>query len=475
MIKLGYDKRKKVYRKSVGFVLKKGKRVQKYWALGTDKQKAEIIILRAMQEWATLKELGSSVWTTDALNSVNELKASLYDGKNKLAPSKTAISPKPTSVSKETIPMPLTYYQAIDYYCYKVVPTLNISDTWAINLPYRILSIKDALDDLPLNSIGAEQLLTIVNYYKNRPKNKNHEKQPIAPDTACHFIRAAKRLFDYLDTIEVWGMPKRFNSIFSVSTSDFTPTPSERLKSRKGIQTFTIDELSILYKNASYQLKEWMITSLNIGATQKELSDLMRGECFLEFDPPYIEKIRPKTSRGGEIIGKWNLWKETADIIRSKLTYEPVWEYKKVKGVYYYKNKDWDGWKIYDHQDEEIYQSNIKFIQDSKNKPINDTDRVFGPIVYISDDRARIDHVRCSWFRVMEKSKKQVNNLSFKYLRKTGSKIISDIAGKEIGKVYLAHSSKEMIDRHYVPESYDKLAQALVAMREYLQPMFNGS
>lgn len=71
MIKLGYDKRKKVHRKSVGFVLKKGKRVQKFWALRTDKQKAEIIMLRALHECVTLKALGSSVWTSDALNTVN--------------------------------------------------------------------------------------------------------------------------------------------------------------------------------------------------------------------------------------------------------------------------------------------------------------------------------------------------------------------------------------------------------------------
>ena len=472
MIKLGYDKRKKVYRKSVGFVLNKGKKVQKFWALGTNKQKAEIIILRAMQEWAKLKTLGSSVWTSDALNSVNELKSSLYENGYKLGISKVAKTLKPKSESKKTTPKPLTYYQAIDYYCYEVVPTLNISKSWATNLPYRILSIKDALDDLPLNSIGPDQLLTIVNYYKKRPKNKNVDK-PISSDTATHFIGAAKRLFDYLDTIEVWVMPKRFNNIFSVSKSDFTPTRSERLKSRKGIQTFTIDELSILYKNASHQLKEWMTTALNIGATQKELSDLMRGECFLEHNHPYIEKVRPKTSRGGEIIGKWVLWKETADILRSKLSREYHWRYKKEKGIYYYKYKTSNEWRIYQFQDEETYQLNLADIKEFENRPIDDLDSVFGCIVYLNENNVRIDHVSCSWFRVLEKCKGKVRPLSFKYIRKTGSKMISDIAGKEIGKVYLAHSSNEMIDRHYVPENYDKLAEALNTMREQLQPMFD--
>lgn len=469
MVKLGYDKRKKVYRKSVGFVLKKGKRVQKFWALGPDKQKAEIITLRALQEWATLKTLGSNVWTSDALNSVNELKASLYGKVDKNHPQK---KPLQKILPKKTVTKPLTYHQSIDYYCQDVIPSLNISEQWSINLEYRMSSIKDALDDIPLNSIKAEHLLKITNYYKNRPKNK-HNGKPISPDTASHFIRTAKRLFDYLDTIEVWTMPKRFESIFLVSKSDFTPTRSERLKSRKGIQTFALDELSILYRNASYQLKEWMVTALNIGATQKELSDLMRGECFLRSDPPYIEKVRPKTSRGGEIIGKWMLWKETVDILQSKLSHEPSWEYKKEMGTYYYKNRDWDKWKVYEVQDEEIYQMNIKDIQKLTNTPTNETDSVFGQIVYISENRIRIDHVRSSWFRVLQKSKDQVKDLSFKYVRKTGAKIISDIAGKEIGKVYLAHSSNEMIDRHYVPENYDKLAQALEEMRIYLQPMFD--
>ncbi|MCF8070737.1 MAG: hypothetical protein K9L30_19320 [Desulfobacterales bacterium] len=470
MVKLGYDKRKKVYRKSVGFVLKKGKKVQKFWALGPDKQKAEIIMLKALQEWATLKALGSSVWTSDALNAIDELKNTLYGKASPPSPQKKSSQKIP---HKTTTLKPLTYFQSIDYYCQEVIPTLNISEQWKIDLKYRMSSIKEALDDLPLNSIKAEHLLKIVNHYKNRPKNK-HTGKPIAPDTASHFIRTAKRLFDYLDKIEVWMMPKRFENIFKVSTSDFTPTRSERLKSRNGIQTFTIDELSVLYKNASHQLREWIVVALNIGATQKELTDLMRGECFLESAPPYIEKVRPKTSRGGEVIGRWLLWEETADILQSKLIPESEWEYKKNSGVYYYKHKNWDKWKIYEHQDEEIYQNNIKFNQKIKNEPKHETDGVFGQLVYINDNGVRIDNVSCSWFRVMEKSKTKVNNLSFKFLRKTGAKIISDIAGKDIGKVYLAHTAKDMIGKHYVPENYDILAKALAEMRVSLQPMFDS-
>jgi hypothetical protein len=471
MVKLGYDKRKNVYRKSVGFILNKGKKVQKFWALGSDKQKAEIIILKAMGEWANLKALGSSVWTSDALDIVNNLKSSLYENGKKNGIPRIDQALKPKSENKKTISKPLTYHQSIDYYCQEIIPTLNISDQWKRDLAYRLSSTKDALDDLPLNSIEPEHLMQIVNYYKNRPQNKKTVK-PISVDTATHYIRAAKRLFDYLDTIEVWEMPKRFEDIFSVNNSDFTPTQSERLKSRKGIQTFTLGELSILYKNASFQLQEWMVTSLNIGATQKELSDLMRGECFLESVPPYVEKVRAKTSRSGEIIGKWILWKETADILRKKLANEYPWEYKKEKGVYYCKSKNSEKWKVYDLQDERIYQQNIKTVQETENRPKKDTDSVFGSIVYLNANGIKIDHIKCSWFRALEKCNGKVRKLSFKYLRKTGAKMISDIAGKEIGKVYLAHSKKEMIDRHYVPEDYSKLADALKTMREKLQPLF---
>ncbi len=471
MIKIGYDKRKQVFRKSVGFVLKKGKRVQKFWALGPDKQKAEIIMLRAMEEWARLKVAGSNTWTSDALEVVDQLKNSLYKNNEATQPRETPEKPKP-KYEPHKISKPLTYHQSIDYYCQQVIPTLNISDQWKANLSYRMISIKDCLDDFPLNSITSEHLLNIVNYYKNRPKNKLTGKI-ISPDTACHFIRTAKRLFDYLDTIEMWVMPKRFNDIFAVRKTDFTPTRAERLKARKGIETFNIDELAILYKNASYQLKEWMITSLNIGATQKELSDLMIGECSLNLDPPHIEKIRPKTARGQEVIGKWVLWKETYEILKKKMSTDPEWEYKKVKGVYYYKNKQWDEWEVYDAQDEDVFQINLREMQAFKDRPIFDTDSVFGTIVYLNPENVRIDHVRCAWFRVLEKSKKKVRPLSFKYLRKTGAKMISDIAGKEIGKVYLAQTADDMIGKHYVPANYEKLAEALMIMRTQLQPMFD--
>ncbi len=473
MIKIGYDKRKNVYRKSIGFVFKKGKKVQKFWALGPDKDKAEIIALRAMAEWANLKSLGSSVWTTAALSVVDELKAALYASSEKPSNQNSYIESKPVlkSETKAAISKPLTYYQAIEYYCYQVIPTLNISEQWKVNLTYRMESLKEALDDLPLNLIKSEHLMDIVSNYKKRPENKK-TKKPISIDTATHLIRAAKRLFDYLDTIDVWTMPKKFDRIFMVNKSDFIITKTERMTLRKGIQTFTIDELAIIYKKASDQLKEWMIVALNIGATQKELSDMMRGECFLESNPPSIEKLRTKTSRRREVFGKWVLWKETADILHSKLSNEPNWQYKKENGVYYYKAKSWPEWKIYKHQDEDIYQITVKRLEAQRSKPKNDTDPVFGSIVYISKGNVRIDHVRCAWFRVLKECDGHVKPLSFKYLRKTGATMISDIAGKEVGKVYLAHSVTEMIDKHYVPENYKKLSEALMVMRQRLQPMF---
>lgn len=333
-------------------------------------------------------------------------------------------------------------------------------------------SIKDALDDMPLLMIGAEQLQKIVNYYKARPKNKNSGK-PIKYDTAIHMIRSARRLFDYLDMTNRWEMPKRFNDIFRVSKNDFTPTREERLKARKGIQIFTVDELVILHKYTTPQMRKWLIVALNIGATQKELSDLMRGECVLDADPPYIEKVRAKTARGGEVIGKWTLWSETVDILKEKLSNEYTWDYKKVDDVYYFKSKSDKDWRIYDFQNEKTFQVNLKTKKKYEDKPVNDTDSVFGTLVYLNEDKIRIDYVRNSWFRLMQKVKGQIRELSFKYIRKTGAKIISDIAGKEIGKVYLAQTADDMIGKHYVPANYEKLADALNLMRTHLQPMFD--
>jgi integrase len=93
-----------------------------------------------------------------------------------------------------------------------------------------------------------------------------------------------------------------------------------------------------------------------------------------------------------------------------------------------------------------------------------------GPVLVYSARGGRVDLIRDAWDRMLERS--GVRTLSFKYLRKTGSQMIREIANLEVSQMFLSHSDGSVAGRSYNIRVLDKLQTALLEMHRRLSPMF---
>ena len=253
MIKLIYHKKKKLFYKSCGCTSSGG---QKKWWLGRNEKLGEIIFHRIKSEWEAAKQNGEKFWTPEKINELEKFKNHLYEQVEGGKQSKGSSTKEKYATDNPSIP--LTYYQSIDCYNSTVIPQKNITTQWARDLKNRMLSLKDALPDLALIEIDEEQILKLINYYVNRPHQKVYSKKKLSITTAKIQIKTAKCLFDWLEDELYWQKCKKYKKIFSLKNIKWKRNTAERLKSIEGKPIFTVEELTILYQNASWKLKEYM-------------------------------------------------------------------------------------------------------------------------------------------------------------------------------------------------------------------------
>lgn len=467
-IKLSWQDNKG-WKKSIGkHQGKNGKPQYRMWYLGMDKSIAEDLAEYITLEWKQLKKTGATVWTPEALTRIADYKnaptGSSAEVNTEAVPT-SSINGRPKSAIK-------TYYQAIDYYCSHVVPNQSVTRQWKRDLIQRTETLKGALDDLTLRSIGPEELLKIVNYYKNRPRNKNKRNRPISIRYAHTLIGTAKRLFEWLYENELWEIPRGFSRIFRVEKTDFRLTESDRIRIIAGKKTFSKEELTKLYQNANPQVKGYMTLALNCGFTQSEINSLIRGEVFLDEPMPYIKRIRGKV-REQAAIGKWCLWKETVELLKSRIFPKYNFEFKMDEdGTIWFKLVYVEKWRKHSGRGQKMLDQLLKTKRDIESRILTKEDLVFGGLIWFNSDGQKMDNIACAWWRLLRKTS-SVNQYSFKHLRKTGANMISQISGsEEIAQTYLSHTPASVARQSYIDANYERLADALWKMRSELEPVF---
>ena len=462
-IKLSWQEGKG-WKKSIGkHQGKNGKCQYKMWYLGMDQSIAEDLAEFITVEWKQVRISGGATWTPEALQRISGYKKDLTAASNNK-------EQRSTQSPGRRI---LTYCQAIDYYCNEFIPQQSFSEQWKRDLTQRTQSLKDAMEDVTLKSIGHEELVGLVNYYKKRPPNKNRRNRPISIKYAGDLISTAKRLFEWLDDTERWNSPKRFDRIFRVSQKSFRLTNSDHLKAVEGKRVFSVEELARLYRNANFQVREYMIMALNCGFTQSEIDSLLRGEVHLDESPPYIKRVRRKPN-DLTVVGRWELWHETAVLLERRKARKYQFEYRiDDDGIIWFKHIEAEEWRKYGSYGRENYN----YLQETKRKAdsrvLTDKDCVFvESLVYFNQAGQKSDNAASAWWRLLNKTP-SVRRYSFKSLRKTGADMILKITGSpEIVQTYLSHKPTTVAGRHYTNRDYDRLAEELRKMRIELEPMF---
>jgi hypothetical protein len=192
---------------------------------------------------------------------------------------------------------------------------------------------------------------------------------------------------------------------------------------RSKVKTYTVDELTMIYRYATDRERVLVLLALNCGFAQAELGSLRRDEVHLD-GQPNIDRIRRKT----RVAARFALWAET------------------VKALEWIMPQSAGELAILTERGQPMQSQHIA----------NQWRRLVGRIR--ADDKT-----------------KDFRFLPFKHLRKTAGQFVRDAADGEIAGVFLAHGqpvrSDELSDV-YTNRPFAKVAEALAKVHDRLAPMF---
>lgn len=309
-------------------------------------------------------------------------------------------------------------------------------------LIFHVNKIKEAQEDMPLSEFNLSGIEGMIDYWKNRPLTK--KGKPASPETVKGIIKTIRHFVRWLNRNPNFNWHKPADLEFMPVR--ITPTPSKNAKKIRTLQvdTYTLDELVTLYRYATGLERLLLLLGLNCGFGQAEVASLQTGEIELDEKHPYyglpgswIRRIRFKTG----VYGEWKLWDETAQGIRWMLERRGTQK-----------------------------EGALILTRDGR------------PLTQPTENNNRNNKIANCWSRLYQRILKDEKNkgfrrLSFNKLRKTAGDLVKRSSSGEIAGVFLCHGqvvATDDLSDLYTNRHFDKVFQAIKAVREYLFPIFEG-
>lgn len=291
-----------------------------------------------------------------------------------------------------------------------------------------ILRLMQSHPDLPLHQLNYDAVDRMATYWCNRPKSLNYGK-PIAPDTVRNQLKYLRQFLKWLHRTDRFAW-RDTDHVSEAAKRDVNKlkTLEERKRQSAGVPTYSIDQLSLLYRYATDHERLFMLFGLNGGFSHSECRGLRRHEVKLDGEPPVVDHIRPKTG----IRGAFALWPITLQAIR--------WHWKH--------RRDGENQALVSEKGTPL----------ARNVIVHAWNRLL--------DRITVDHP-------------DFPQLPFKYLRKTSSQLMSEIGGADGETIAIFHcrgqriSEDDQADRYY-RRNFPKVFAANLKVYERLQPIFDS-
>jgi len=284
-----------------------------------------------------------------------------------------------------------------------------------------------------LASIGEREIQEAVLLLVRRPmaRRRNHqtkEPRPLAIKTVVNCVRAMKAMLVWYFEMDgcAWNKPKRFEKLFRLRQRQMA-TAEERERAAMEVvsgevATFSIEELSALWEEASNKVRLFMLLGLNCGFTSSEVSNLRTFEVFLDAEVPFVHRFRDKTG----VEARWCLWPETVLLLQAL--------------------------KAEDNGDRRWLLTEYG-----------------NPLVEVTP-RTRRDAVEQAWKTLLRRIDPN-RRLGFRFLRKTGADAIKRLGTLEESEMYLAHAEPG-INKAYANRNWGRMWGCLRQLR--LQLPFLG-
>ena len=187
-----------------------------------------------------------------------------------------------------------------------------------------IQAIREQRPDFPLAELDFTRCQELIDRWRERPISKR-TKMPMARKTCQGHIGELLRFLGWLhlDTNLGWRKPPDFGDL----NTEVKKLPTDRKSIKKmEIQTFSVEELTLLYKYANRFQRLLMVWCLNCAHGAAEFGRVEWEDLFLQEEHPWkreglqIESseadswcglLRPKT----DVLGWWYLWPETVMLL----------------------------------------------------------------------------------------------------------------------------------------------------------------
>ena len=185
----------------------------------------------------------------------------------------------------------------------------------------RINRQKEHSEDIPLSSLGLDELKELVNHWRSRPPHKR-SGNPVSKAHAGNQLRELKRFFLWLDCSEKfrWQKPRGYDSIrWTVADDAKAKVPVHK-------QTYSPLELARIAEHLDDMGKFALVVGLNCAMGAAELGRLTVKDFLLDHQHEFSKTLkftstkedsfcryfRPKS----KVFGEWALWPETIKWVR---------------------------------------------------------------------------------------------------------------------------------------------------------------
>lgn len=187
-----------------------------------------------------------------------------------------------------------------------------------------VRAVRERASDLPLAQFDFARCQALLDYWRDRPEH-SRTKEPLTKKTCQNHIGEIKRFFVWLHLTGEFGWRKPAD--FEFLDAGVRDLPSDRPSlGAISVGTFSLDELTALYKHAIPAERLLLVWCLNCAHGAAEFGRVEWGDLFLGQEHPWRRQgldveatdedawcgfIRPKSG----VLGWWRLWPETVRLI----------------------------------------------------------------------------------------------------------------------------------------------------------------
>ena len=307
--------------------------------------------------------------------------------------------------------------------------------------------------DIPLSKLNEDVIEEMVRFWRQRPIKKGSDRA-ITKKSAENYIGELIRFLRWLHKSGQfnWRKPEDFDEI----KTRVDPTPHEQQKRLVQVDTYSLDELTILNKYATPLERALLLLGVNCGFGMAEISSLLIGElCLFRAHEARHQEVLNYTTTGADsfikrirrkngVYGEFILFPQTVEAMQWALTRRSKQPSPVADSPLLLNNKG------------EPYDKPTK--SQNRNQQIPNR---FADLVR----RIRMDQ-------------EDFRSLSFGKLRKTAGDLIRRFSDGEIFGVFMCHGQPVATDDLadvYSNRPFGKVFDAIKKVQEHLKPMFDAA